>query len=147
MTEEAKDKSKKFVLPKEARLMMVNFLESQNIDDADAMDDEKVLKIYNDCAVKAHDRANRYEITHETKSLNMYATQNDKIRLSNKELIARLFKMNVHAYYLHLFKDDDMHLSDKELWAIVNRSGIDPVKEVAAITKMKRSPIQQKAFK
>jgi hypothetical protein len=146
MTDETQDKKKKLVLPKEARLMMVSFLESECVPDADAMDDETILKTYNELAVNASQKVKRLEITQETKSLNMYMTSNDRIRTTNKEFIARLHQLNVPAMYLHLFKDDHADLTDKQLWSIVNKSGINPVNELAKLTKMRRSPVREKVM-
>lgn len=139
-------KAKKDILPKEVRVMMVNFLESQNIEDADAMDDEKILMTYNDETLKLNEKSKRHELTQETKGLNMYLNANIRMRLTNKEFIARLFKMSVPAIYLHLFKEDDMELNDRDLWRIINKSGIDPVDNVTMISKMKRSPLKPKVF-
>jgi hypothetical protein len=146
MTDETQDKKKKMVLPKEARLMMVSFLESENVPDADAMEDEAILKTYNELAINASQKARRLEVTQETKSLNMYMSANDRIRVTNKEFIARLHKMSVPHIYLHLFKDTDAELTDKQLWTIVNKSNINPINEFAKLTKMKRSPLREKAI-
>jgi hypothetical protein len=141
-----KPKSKKFVLPKEARVMMLSFLEAQNVIEGDAWDDETILKEYNAATLKVHEKNNNYEVGRETKNLNMYASANQKMLITNKEFIARLFNLNVPSYYLHVFKDDDMELNDRDLWKIVNKSGIDPVKEVSQLTKMKRSDVRPKVI-
>lgn len=141
----SKDKEK-LVLPKEARLMMVSFLESEHVQNADAMEDEIILKTYNELAINASKKARSLEVTQETKDLNMYASANSNIRLTDHKLIARLHKMNVPYIYLHLFKDSDADLTDKQLWGIVNKSGLSPVNEVAKLTKMKRSPVKEKVF-
>lgn len=143
---EEQSKTKKFVLPKEARLMMVNFLESQNIVDVDAMDDEKILKEYNACTLKMQEKVNNYEMSAETKNINQYVSSNSNLRLADKEFIMRLFKLNIPSFYLHLFKDDDKVLDDRELWRIVNKSGINPVDEIAKLTKMRRSIVGAKAI-
>jgi hypothetical protein len=132
------------VLPKEARLMMVSSLESANIFEADNLKDEEVLKKYNQLMVDMQAKVTGYETSKETKNLNVYANSNDKMKLEDKDMIARLFNLNVPSMYLHLFKDDDSNMTDRELWKVVNKSGIDPLKEKADLFKMKRSLVKRK---
>lgn len=139
------EKTEKLVLPKEARYMMVSFLETEGrMQNVDGMDDESILKTYNELAVNFSQKSKKLEVSQETKDLNQYASRNGDMRLTDHDFIARLHKMNVPCIYLHLFKDSDADLTDKQLWAIVNKSGLSPINEVAKLTKMKRSPFKEK---
>lgn len=62
-----------------------------------------------------------------------------KHRIKNKELILRIMKLGVPSYYLHLFEDDDIDLTDKQLWRIVNDSGINPFKNKLDLFKVKEN--------
>lgn len=142
----------KLVLPKEVRLMMVKALESINDLDADSYDDEKILKKYNEYVIGIEKKVSGYETSYETKSINAYlgkAKQYGDIRVENKEFLMRLYKMNIPYFYLHLFRDEHADIKegksgDRELWKIINKSGINPFKEISQLTKMKRSPIKPK---
>jgi hypothetical protein len=148
MTTETQDKKKKLVLPQEARYMMVNFLENENVLNADALDDETILKMYNEIAIKASKKVRSLEVNQETRDLNVYATKNQRAtNLNDLDFIARLHKLNVPWIYLHLFKDAHKELSDKQLWEIVNKSGISPfdtVLDTGKLTRMNRSPIKDR---
>lgn len=144
MSDKSEQKKSKLVLPKESRDMMVKFLEAQHIMDIDNQDDEEVLRLYNEHVLKMQQKVNNYEVSAETKSLNQYMRQNNEIKITDNDFIARLFKMNVPYIYLHLFKDAHAELTDRELWNIVNKSGIDPIKDPADLTRMKRTPIKPK---
>jgi hypothetical protein len=140
-------KGKKFVLPKEARHMMVNALENAGDLDIDGQDDEIILKKYNQYVLGIEKKVNNYETSQETKGINEYlgkAQQSGEIKVQNKEFIMRLFRLNIPSFYLHLFKDDHAEISDRELWKVINKSGISPIKEVSQLTKMRRSPVKPK---
>lgn len=59
--------------------------------------------------------------------------------IKSKELLKRLFYMSVPSFYLHLFRDEDMVLTDSELWAIVNDSGINPFNSVQDLFNPQKS--------
>lgn len=148
---DAKDEVKN-VLPKEVRLMMVSALESINDLDADSYEDDVILKKYNDYVLSLEQKVSSYETSSETKSLNVYlakASQFGEIRVEDKEFLARLFRLNIPPYYVHLFRKDHVELKDdakgnRELWRVINKSGISPVKEISQLAKMKRSPVRPK---
>lgn len=151
MTEETKEtKPKKTTLPKDFRFMAVSALESSGDMKADEYDDEVLLKEYNKYVLGMQTKVSNYEASHETKSINLYFAQAENsgnLKIRDKEFIMRLFKLNIPPFYLHLFKDADTDLTDREVWAVINKSGISPVKENAELAKMRRSPVKQKAIK
>lgn len=55
--------------------------------------------------------------------------------IKNTDLLNRLMNMSVPPYYLHLFRDADMELTVKELWEIINHSGINPFTNVQDLFK------------
>jgi hypothetical protein len=136
------------VLPKEFRYMAVAALENSGDMSADAYDDATILQKYNDYVLKLENKVVSFEVSHETKNINFYLSKasmhGKETKVTDKEFIMRLFKMNVPPFYLFLFKDADKDLKDKEIWRIINKSGINPFNELSALTKMKRSPVRPK---
>jgi hypothetical protein len=134
----------KFVLPKEARMMMTNMLEVGGFHDVDALSDDELFKKYNDHAMSMQKENTTLKMDSRTKRLNEYLTNNEKMKITDKVFIDRLFSMNVPYFYLHLFDNDDIDLTDAEIWSRINKSNINPVKEVQNLYKMKRSPLKRK---
>lgn len=149
-TETKNAKAKKATLPKEFRYMAVSALESSGDMKADEYDDDTLLKEYNKYVLGMQKKVSNYEAIQETKSINLYLAQAENsgnLKIHDKEFIMRLFKLNVPSFYLHLFKDIDKDLKDRQIWTVINKSGIGPVKENADLAKMRRSPVKQKALK
>ena len=143
-------KTKKSTLPKEFRFMAISSLENSGDMKADEYNDDELLKEYNKYVLGMQKKVNNYEASHETKSINLYIAQAENsgnLKVHDKEFIMRLFKLNVPSFYLHLFKDADKDLGDREIWAVINKSGISPVKENAELAKMRRSPVKPKAVR
>lgn len=69
-----------------------------------------------------------------------------KHKIKDSEFILRLMNLNIPSYYLHLFRDEDKELTNKELWAIVNHSGINPFKNRIDLfeTRLKFEPTKPK---
>jgi hypothetical protein len=84
--------------------------------------------------------------TDKQKSLNMFSGSVDH-NITNSELLERLFDLNMPNFYLHLFRDDDMELSNEELWQIVNESGINPYVSVKDLFKQKKDVTAAKKAK
>lgn len=74
----------------------------------------------------------------EADALNKYATAVDH-HLKNHDFIKRLKNLNVPVFYLHLFRDDDIELEDRDLWGIVNASGINPYNKFQDLYAERRS--------
>jgi hypothetical protein len=152
-----KDEQKKesFALPKEVRLMMISSLESTGDFTADNEDDEQVLKRYNQYVLDMESKIKGFQVTKETKSLNDYvniAKDFGDIRVDDKNFVARLFKLNIHPRYLHIFRKEDTEIAegpagDRQLWRVVNKSGLSAITDVSQLTKMRRSAVKQKAMR
>jgi hypothetical protein len=152
-TETPDKKERRFKLPKEVRYMMVKFLESKGRLDIGNSDDEEVSRLYNEAVLnldksvkELEEKVISLEVTDETKSINNYitmASRNESYRLTDKNFIMRLNKMSVPYFYLSIFKDSHSELTEKDLWEMVNKSGINPINEVSKLTKMKRSEIKR----
>lgn len=107
-------------LPEETRIELMEQLEKSGIKPEDMTDGElikNVAKVAND----EMEKNIRYQTDKTVIGLNEYSVDT---HLRNKELIKRLFMLSVPQIYLPAFKDEDMRLDDKEIWAVVQKSGI-----------------------
>jgi hypothetical protein len=141
-------KDEKLVLPKEARLMMCNFLESQNKVGVDNWEDATIMDEYNKAVLAMQKNMQSLTASAETKNINSWLSENPNVRVTNNDFLMRLYNLNVPHFYLHLFKDDDADLSNTEIWRIINKSGINPLtalnKDKSVLHRNGKSPLRPK---
>lgn len=68
--------------------------------------------------------------------LNRYA-RTKGIAVTDKEFIARLFKLTVLPIYLHLFDDHDKKLTDDKIWLKIRKSRIKPIEDLQEVFRMR----------
>lgn len=51
-------------------------------------------------------------------------------KIEDEKFIARLFNLSVPNFYLHLFTDKDVDLTDADIWTRINKSNINPFKSI-----------------
>ncbi len=141
-------KDEKLVLPKEARLMMCAFLESQNKVGVDNWEDATIMDEYNKAVLAMQKNMQSLTASAETKNINSWLSENPNVRVTNNDFLMRLYNLNVPHFYLHLFKDDDADLSNTEIWRIINKSGINPLtalnKDKSIMHRNGKSPARPK---
>jgi len=62
----------------------------------------------------------------DTKSVGNYIS-GIQTKIKDQDFLIRLMNMSVPSFYLHLFEDEDEKRSDKDIWGIINKSGINPI--------------------
>jgi len=143
MTEEVKevketiaDKRKKVrdmgsFLPDETRIELMEQLEKSGINPSE-MTDTDLIKNVAKVANEEMEKNLRHQTDQAVVGLNYYSMDT---HLRNKELIKRLYMMNVPKVFLAAFKDEDMKFDDKEIWEIVQKSGILQISDPKEINR------------
>jgi DNA-binding transcriptional ArsR family regulator len=118
-------------LPEETRIELMEQLEKVGINPTEMSDGEMikaVAKVANDEVEKNI----RYNADKTVMGLNSYSVDT---HLRDKELIKRLFMLNVPQIYLPAFEDSDMKLTDREIWEVVQKSGIVQISDPKEINQ------------
>ena len=133
MTVEAETKKPRVSKEKEALIKTVEKLgiAAEGLSDADLL--KKVVEELS----KTNDKLVGKLVDTEELALKKYAGGIEH-NIKDQDLLIRLMKLNVPNFYLHLFRDEDMVLEDKELWAIINDSGINPYVDVQSLFKVEK---------
>jgi hypothetical protein len=120
-------------LPKEIRLMYLRQLEARGLTHLDDLNDEDLSKALHDAIEEDAKKIISLSSEKSVKELNKYVTLNEEMTLKDKEFIKRLFNLNMPYFYLHLFKDADTSLTDKQIWNKIRRCGINPINSVPEV--------------
>lgn len=123
----------------------IKTLENLGITTKGLSDDELLFKVVSELN-KSNSLLAEKEATDSLSKYDKYVL-GVKHRIKNKDLILRLMKIGVPSFYLHLFEDEDMNLSsDKQLWRIINDSGINPFKNKLDLFRVKEDfkPVRKK---
>jgi hypothetical protein len=135
-TETIADKRKKVrdmgkFLPDEDRISLMEKLEKVGLNPAE-MSDSDLVKSVAKVANEEMEKNITYQSTQTARGLNFYV---QGTHLRDKEFIKRLFMLNVPQIFLPAFKDEDQKCTDKEIWSIVQKSGIHQMDDPKEINK------------
>jgi hypothetical protein len=133
MTTESETKKPRISKEKEALIKTVEKLgiSAEGLSDADLL--KKVVEEFS----KTNDKLVGKLADAEESSIKKYSSEIEH-NIKDQELIIRLMQMGVPNFYLHLFRDEDLVLSDREIWSIVNESGINPYVNVQDLFKVQK---------
>lgn len=125
MTSEKKD------IKKQSREDFLKQAEDLGIETKGLTDEQLLFKVITELN-KANSQIATVMAKNDEKSVKKYLSgiQTD---IKDEEFLIRLMNLNVPSFYLHLFKDDDMQKKDSEIWAIINKSGINPFSSIGDI--------------
>jgi hypothetical protein len=118
-------------MPDELRCTLIDQLVAMGVDPKEFSDDELIKKT---SEVLSDESSKRLKLETEKAiiPLNIYCNET---HLKNKELLQRLFNLNVPHMFLRIFEDEDIKLKDDEIWAKVRKSNVRQIEDPKEIFK------------
>jgi hypothetical protein len=137
---QSKVKDDNSFLSKEDRDNMLADLKEWGIKDFESLSDTALVANIASCAKEFRSKSESKAVDKLQDQLNSYisaASATGKGDLPNKDMIAKLFNLSVPHFYLHIFRDQDVSMSDKQVWQHIRNSRIRPYNEVKEIFRDK----------
>jgi hypothetical protein len=122
MTAEKKD------VKKSTREDSLKMAEELGIETKGLSDEQLLFKVITELN-KANSQLATSLAENETRSLKKYIS-GIETKVKDEEFLTRMMNLNIPNFYLHIFSDDDAKKTDKELWTMINKSGINPFSSI-----------------
>ena len=107
------------------------------IDTKDLTDEQLLFKVITELNKTSSQLAASMS-SNDTRTLKKYLS-GIETNVTDEDFLFRMMNLNIPSYYLHLFNNDDAAKKDKDLWAVVNKSGINPFSSLKELLDSNKS--------